>query len=163
MKIVMLNDLIYAYAHHHPSAIGGAERIQWLLARALVRKGWTVTVGVREPLREQEYDTVEGVKFAGIGGGQILAAWYAFLRSEQPHWWFWRCATHLWGPGVEIAKFLGIRTVFSVALDRDVHPRRALFWRPRLWPLYAWGLSRTDRILVQHTGQLHELSPRWQS
>ena len=35
MKIVFLNDLIYAYAIGAPSAVGGAERQQWLLARAL--------------------------------------------------------------------------------------------------------------------------------
>jgi glycosyltransferase involved in cell wall biosynthesis len=46
-------------------------------------------------------------------------------------------------------------------VDSDVQPRRALFRRPHWWPLYAWGLARTDRIVVQHTGQLAALAPRW--
>src|SRR5207249_2944763 len=37
------------------------------------------------------------------------------------------------------------------------------FRRPRWWPLYAWGLSRTDRIFVQHEGQLSKLASRWRS
>src|SRR4030095_5493832 len=104
----------------------------------------------------------EGAKFVGVGSGQILASWFEFFRTQRPDWWFWRCASHLLGPGVEIARFLGVKTIFSVAFDRDVYPRRALFWHPRLWRLYAWGLSRTDRIFVQHIQQFHELSERWQ-
>ena len=68
-----------------------------------------------------------------------------------------------WGAAVEMASVAGVRTIFSTALDRDVYPRHALFWRPRWWPLYAWGLSRTDRIFVQHRGQLSGLPKRWQS
>ena len=163
MKLAILDDVVYAYALGELSAVGGAERIQWLLARALARNGWVVTVGVRDALGAGECRTVEGVNFVGIGSGQILASWFEFFRRHRPDWWFWRCASHLFGPGVEIARFLGVRTIFSVALDRDVHPRRALFWRPRLWPVYAWGLSRTDKIFVQHIQQFHELSPSWQA
>jgi glycosyltransferase involved in cell wall biosynthesis len=56
---------------------------------------------------------------------------------------------------------VGVRTIFAAGVDSDVQPRRALFRRSRWWPLYAWGLSRTDRILVQHTGQFSALAPRW--
>ena len=76
------------------------------------------------------------------------------LLSEQPQWLIWKAATHLWGPLVEVAKLAEVRTIFHTAFDRDVHPRGALFRRRRWWPLYAWGLARTDRIFVQHQGQL---------
>ena len=33
MKILFLNNIIYAYAKQAASAVGGAERQQWLLAR----------------------------------------------------------------------------------------------------------------------------------
>src|SRR5207253_100492 len=55
------------------------------------------------------------------------------------------------------AKIVGVRTIFSAAFDTDVQPWRALVERPRWWPLYAWGLSNTDRIFVQHSGQFSEL------
>lgn len=165
MKIVFLNDSIYTYGSGTCSAVGGAERQQWLLARALAETGWSVTVGVRDGLEAGTRKALQDVEFVGIGGdhGHILLAWYRFLLSERPDWWYWRCASHLWGPAVEIAKLAAVRTIFSVAFDRDVQPRQAVPWRPRCWPLYAWGLSRTDRIFVQHNGQLYRLASQWRS
>jgi glycosyltransferase involved in cell wall biosynthesis len=61
---------------------------------------------------------------------------------------------------VSVARWAGVRTIFSAAVDRDVEPRRALFRRPQLWPLYWWGLERSDRIFVQHRSQLAGLSAR---
>ena len=167
MKIIITNDTIYGWASG-ASVVGGAERQQWLLARALAATGWSVTVGVREALEARERRTIDGVEFLGIGRGytgigrdHIHRVWYRFLSSEQPDWWYWRCANHLWGSAVEVAKLAGVRTIFAAGVDSDVQPRRALFQRPHWWPLYAWGLSRTDRIFVQHAGQLAELAPRW--
>jgi len=146
-----------------PLAAGGAERQQWLLARLLAATGWSVKIGVRESLAPGERCVIDGVEFVGISRGQILLAWYRFLASERPDWWYWRAAYHLWGPAVAITKFVGVRTIFAAAFDSDVHPRQALAWRPRWWPLYAWGLSHTDRIFVQHGGQLAELASSWRS
>lgn len=161
MKLAFANDGIYAYAVRSPLAVGGAERQQWLLARALAARGWHVTVGVRKLLNAKERRTIDGVDFVGIGQGQILLAWSEFLAAVRPDWWYWRCADHLLGLGVEIAKLRRVRTIFAAGFDRDVQPRYALSRRPRWWPLYAWGLARTDRILVQHHGQMSQLAPRW--
>ena len=163
MKAVFLHDGIYKYARCLPATYGGAERQQWLLARALVSDGWTVTVGVRNLLDPGTRTSIDGVDFVGLGKGQILLSWYRFLRSEQPDWWYWRCAYHLWGPAVEIAKLTGVRTVFAAAFDTDVQIRRALVLRPRWWPLFAWGLMRSDRIFLQHSGQLSVLPMRWKT
>jgi glycosyltransferase involved in cell wall biosynthesis len=162
MKIAFTSDGIYAYAVRDPSALGGAELQQWLVARFLASKGWAVKVGVRKALEARRRETIENVEFVGIGQGYVLGDWYGFLRSERPDWWYWRCADHLWGPGVEIARLAKARTVFAAGLDRDVHPRSALYRRQRWWPLFAWGLQRSDRILLQHRGQFSELSHRWQ-
>jgi glycosyltransferase involved in cell wall biosynthesis len=120
-----------------------------------------VTVGVCEALEAGERRAIDGVEFLGIGRNHIHRLWYRFLVSEQPDWWYWRCANHLLGSAVEVAKLAGVRTIFAACFDTDVQPRRALSRRSHWWPLYAWGLLRTDRILVQHTGQLAELAPRW--
>ncbi|HMF58718.1 MAG TPA: glycosyltransferase family 4 protein, partial [Vicinamibacterales bacterium] len=162
MKIVFTNDLVYGYATG-AAVVGGAEKQQWLLARALAATGWSVTVGVRESLDAGDRRAIDGVEFLGIGQGHIGSAWHRFLVTERPDWWYWRCASHLWGVAVEIAKVARVRTIFAAGVDSDVQPRRALFRRSRWWPLYAWGLSRTDRIFVQHTGQLSELAPQWRA
>jgi glycosyltransferase involved in cell wall biosynthesis len=160
MKIVFLNDLIYAYATDAPSAVGGAERQQWLLARGLAAAGWEVTVGVRNALQFKQRVSIEGVEFVGMGQKQFLWAWHRFIVSERPEWWYWRCASHLLGPVVAIAKLAGVRTIFSVCFDSDVNIRHALFRRSRWWPLYALGLLYTDRIFVQHEKQLLSLPAR---
>jgi glycosyltransferase involved in cell wall biosynthesis len=158
-----VNDVVYMQAAGAPAVVGGAERQQWLLARALAGSGWAVSVGVRSGLNHGERRTFERVEFVGIGKDQVFRAWYRFLSTERPDWLYWRCADHLWGPAVAIAKLAGARTIFSAASDRDVRPRSADFRRRRWWPLYAWGLSQSDRIFVQHEGQRAGLAARWRS
>jgi glycosyltransferase involved in cell wall biosynthesis len=161
MKIVFSNDLIHAYATDAPWAVGGAERQQWLLARGLAAAGWDVVVGVRNALAFSQRVRIEGVEFVGIGQKQFLWAWYRFIVSEQPDWCYWRCATHLLGPIVGIAKSRGVRSIFSVAFDRNVNIRHALLFRPRWWPLYALGLLWTDKIFVQNERQFLGLPQRF--
>jgi len=163
MKIAFLSDGAYEYAAGIPTAVGGAERDQWLLARALVVAGWSATVGVRGHLKTGDRKVIDGVEYIGIGQGPVLWVWQKFLLAERPNWLFWECSYHLWGLLVEIAKVARVRTIFHAAYDTDVEPRKALTWRKSWWPLYAWGLSRTDRIFVQHKEQLSKLDPRWQS
>ena len=158
MKLAVLNDVVFGYASAADWPSGGAERYQWLLARALAAEGWTVTVGVRKWMKPREHRVIDGVQFVGIESGHILKAWHRFLASERPDWWHWQCADRLWGLGVGIAKAVGVKTVFGAQVDRDVQPR-LLIRHNRWWPLYAWGLARTDRILVQHRGQLDSLQP----
>ena len=160
MKIVFLNDLIYGYATHAASAVGGAERQQWLLARALAAAGWNVVVGVRTELEKKRRVVLDGVEFVGIGRTRFFWAWCRFFFRERPDWLYWRCASHLLGLAVGLAKLARVRTIFSACLDRDVDIRHALFRRPRWWPLYGFGLLLTDRIFVQNEKQLLGLPAR---
>ena len=161
MKVAFLNDRIYGYASSDASAVGGNERQQWLLARALASTGWTVCVGIRVGLKTGERRTIDGVEFWGIKQGHYLRDWYRFLSSTPTDWLYWRGASHLLGPLVQIAHVVGTQTIFAAAFDSDVHPRSALTARQRWWLLYAWGLSKTERLFVQHGGQLEELPSRW--
>jgi glycosyltransferase involved in cell wall biosynthesis len=163
MKIAFINDGAYAYASAAPVAVGGSERDQWLLGTALASFGWSVTMAVRNGMELGERRSIRGVEYVGIGQGQVLSAWYRFLAAERPQWLYWECATHLWGLMVEVAKSVGVRTIFAIGFDREVEIRNALTERPKWWPLYAWGLSRTDWIFAQHQGQLSKLPPRWRS
>lgn len=163
MKIVHVNDVVYGYATGDPSARGGAERYGWYLMRALANAGWSVTVGVRSGLREEEVRVVDGVRFLGLNRRtHLLFAWYQFLEKERPDWCFWQCADHLWGPASEIARWFGVRTAFSMMHDNHVQLRKALSRRQYLWPLYAWGLHRSDVIFIQHEDQRNHLAMRWQ-
>lgn len=163
MKIVILSDRVYGYASGNLDAVGGAERQQWLLAKALVANHCSVTVGVRELINAGRRQTIDGVEFLGIGQGQPLMDWYRFLSSERPDWLYWRGAEHWLGPIVELSKLAKVRTIFAVAFDADLQPRRALSRRQRLWPLYALGLRRVDRIFVQYQGQLSMVSSQWRT
>ncbi|HNL91218.1 MAG TPA: hypothetical protein PKH05_19210, partial [Nitrospira sp.] len=161
MKVVFLNDRIYGYAQAEAATVGGSERQQWLLARGLAAAGWTVSVGLRQGLQAGERRTIEGVEFHGINQEQYLLACYRFISSVRPTWLYWRGASHLLGPLVEIGRTAGTQTIFAAAFDTDVTPRSALTARERWWPLYAWGLSRAERLFVQHGEQLNELPSRW--
>jgi len=161
MKVTFLNDRIYCYASLDPSAVGGSERQQWLLARALASSGWTVCVGVRQHLQLGERRIIDGVEFRGIRQGHYLLDWYRYLSATRPDWLYKREASHLLGPLVQIAHFHGVKTIFAAAFDTDVRPRVALTSRKRWWPLYALGLERAERLFVQHGGQLDNLPARW--
>lgn len=159
MKLVLVNDMVYRYAANDPAAVGGSERYEWLQVRALVSAGWSVTVGVRTELPYKKTREIDGVKFRGIGAGNIMFAWYRFLRVERPDWWQWQGASHWWGPAALVAKLVQVRTIFSAMHDRDIHPRQALMRRSRWWILYVWALTWADRIFVQHGEQLSQLAP----
>jgi glycosyltransferase involved in cell wall biosynthesis len=163
MKIVFVEDQVFDYAVNAPSATGGAERYAWLLLRALAEHHWAVTVGVYDRLAANEKMRIDGVEFVGLTKGHVTQVWYKFLRNEKPDWWLLQTANHWWGPAVEIAKFLGVRTAYSAMHDLDFRLRQALSLRPRLWPLYAWSLMRVNKIFVQHSLQLAQLPLAWRS
>jgi glycosyltransferase involved in cell wall biosynthesis len=163
MKVAFLNDRIYLYASSNPSFAGGNERQQWLLARALARSGWKVCVGSRNGSQSGECRIIEGVEFHDMKEGQYLLESYRFLSSTRPDWLYWRGASHLLGPMVQIAHSLGVQTIFAAAFDTDVHPRSALTRRQCWWPLYAWGLSMTERLFMQHGRQLEDLPSQWRA
>jgi glycosyltransferase involved in cell wall biosynthesis len=161
MKMALLQDGVYTYASQ-TGITGGAERQQWLLSKALAAAGWQVSCGIRCGMEPGQRRSIDGVQFNGLERRTFAEAWHRFLSQERPDWLYWRGAEHLWGVAVEVARLSSVRTIFAAAFDTDVEPRRALTRRQAWWPLYAWGLQRTDRIFVQHDGQLSRLSARWQ-
>ena len=161
MKMALLHDGVYGYATHAAGTTGGAERQQWLLARALAAAGWEVSCGIREGMAPGQRARIDGVQFVGLEHRPFIQAWHRFLASERADWLYWRGAEHLWGIAVETARCSSTRTIFAAAFDTDVEPSRALTRRQSWWPLYAWGLHRTDRIFVQHHAQYVRLRPVW--
>jgi glycosyltransferase involved in cell wall biosynthesis len=121
---------------------------------------------VEERLSVGQQETVDGVRFVGLGptsaAGKYLSRWWSFLASERPNWWYFQGADPLWGALLLVARTHGVRAIFSAAFDSDVQPRIALTRREGWWPLYAWGLNRAERIFVQHGRQLADLSRKLQ-
>src|SRR5215210_1356164 len=99
MKIALINvnGMVYRYGCGDPTAVGGAERYQWLLARALAAYGWSTVVGVRSALGGGQRVAIDGVEFVGLGDGQFFKSLYTFLVAERPEWCFWYGSTHLLG------------------------------------------------------------------
>jgi glycosyltransferase involved in cell wall biosynthesis len=177
MKIAFCdgNGTVYGYATGDQGA-GGNGKWQWLLARLLIQSGWSVVVGVGQHAPEVDLDdrspqilnptqerVIEGVRFVRMPQGQFVLAWSKFLMAERPDWWYWQGAEAIWGAMLLVAKAMRIRGIYSSSSDSDLQPRSALTRRQRWWPLYAWGLNAVDRIVVQHHGQLSELSRKLQS
>ena len=69
MKIVFLLDGILRIRISSARAVGGAERDQWRLARALVAAGWSAAIAVRGELKACERTIVEAVEYVGIDQG----------------------------------------------------------------------------------------------
>jgi len=163
VKIALFNDMAYSYASGHPAAVGGAERYQWLMARALAAHGWEAVVAVRSGLPAGERVRIDGVDFVGVGTRMYLPTLYRFFNEERPDWCFWFGSTHWLGPAAAVAASAGVGTVFSAQFDLDVRPRQALSERRPFWRLYAWGLSASRKIFLQHRGQYLELPTQWRS
>ena len=159
MKIALVNDVAYRYAAGDTAAVGGAERYQWLMARALAAHGWEAVVGVQSALPAGRRIRIDGVDFVGIGSRSFLSTLYRFFSAERPDWCFWFGSTHWLGPAAAVASLAGVRTAFSAQFDLDVLPRQALSERQRFWRLYAWGLAASRTIFVQHRGQYEQLPP----
>jgi glycosyltransferase involved in cell wall biosynthesis len=98
-----------------------------------------------------------------MGGGHFLVGVARFFAAERPDWCFWFGSTHLLGPAVALGRLTGTRSLYGAQFDLDMRPRLALPGRPGLWRLYAWGLSQSSRIVLQHGGQYADVRPRWRS
>lgn len=157
MKLLIENHEIVWSATGDPRAIGGAERQQWLVARALVRRGHEVVVASfsDDPAAER---SIDGVRFVEVRPGTPARAWPRLLARERPDWVYRRCADFYLGYIAPLARLAGARMAYACAFDTDCTPEIALSRRRNLWPLYAFGLSMSDRILIQHEGQ-RELLP----
>ncbi|HEU4625691.1 MAG TPA: glycosyltransferase family 4 protein [Steroidobacteraceae bacterium] len=143
--------------------IGGAERQQTLLARALVRHGFVVSMIVHD------YGQPEGRVWDGIVTHKAYAPTVGIpgLRFIHPRWtsvwaamkradaqiYYTSCAGMLIGEVALFARLHGRKAVYRIASNTDCDPRvaRMRYTRDRL--LYRYGLRHADLILAQTTAQ----------
>jgi Glycosyltransferase Family 4/Glycosyl transferases group 1 len=160
---VGLENLPVLAAEFEQRGIGGAQVQQTLLARALVRRGFPVSMVVGD------YGQADGTTWSGVQTYKAYSAHEGIpvLRFVHPRWTkLWRalrradadvyyvsCAGAQVGQVAMWAARNGRRMIFRVASDADCHPDRLLisFWRDR--KLYEYGLHRAAAILAQSATQ----------
>lgn len=160
-----LSLLARSYAHLHA---GGAELQQTLLARALARRGWQVSMVVAD-CGQPDGAAWEGVTtykaFRPDEGIPVIRfihpRWtklYAALARADAQIYYASCAGGQLGQVVQFARARGRKTVFRIASDTDCDPRALLvrYWRDKL--LYRWGLHRADLVLAQTASQQKALA-----
>ena len=173
MKIcfVGLDNLPVLAPEYRDHYIGGESVQQTLLARALVRRGHQVSMVVFD------YGQPDGAAWDGIRTYKAfsLDAGVPVLRFVHPRWtslwsalaradadvYYTSCAGMHLGQIALFCRRHGKRLVFRVASDSDCDPSRLLvrFARDR-W-LYAYGLRRSDAILVQSAWQVRAMAQNY--
>jgi glycosyltransferase involved in cell wall biosynthesis len=143
--------------------MGGAQLQQTLLAKALVKRGITVSMVVGD------YGQPDGAVWSGIRTYRAYSAREGIpvVRFLHPRWtkltaalrranadvYYVSCASAEVGQVAMWATRNDRSMVFRVASEADCDPKRVLiaFWRDR--QLYAYGLRRADAILAQNRAQ----------
>jgi len=170
MKICLvgLENLPVLAPGYDDCQIGGAQVQQTLLARALVRAGYDVSMVVAD------YGQPDGAVWDGIRTWKAYApdAGVPVLRFVHPRWsgmyaalgkagadvYFTTCAGMQVGLIGLFCRRRGRRFVFRAASDSDCDSAKLLVRHARDRWLYARGLRCADSILVQSKGQARSLA-----
>jgi len=139
--------------------IGGAERQQTLLARALVKQGFEVSMIVHDygQADGQVWDGIttykayrpkEGVPLFRFFHPRWSSVWSAMKRADADIYYV-STAGMLIGEVAMFAKWHGRKAVYRVANNSDCDPvaKRIRYARDRI--LYRYGMRHADLILAQ--------------
>jgi glycosyltransferase involved in cell wall biosynthesis len=146
----------------------GGEALQHtLLARALARRGWRVSMivldsgqrdgatwdGVRTFKAYRADDGIPVVRFLHPRWTKLQSA----LQRADADIYYTSCAGAELGQVALFARRHAKKLVFRIASDSDCDPRALLvrYWRDR--QLYRWGLARADLVLAQTASQQRAL------
>ncbi|HKZ72592.1 MAG TPA: glycosyltransferase family 4 protein [Steroidobacteraceae bacterium] len=146
---------------------GGAELQQTLLAQALARRGFRVSMVVADlgqPDRAQwcgvttyrAYRPSEGVGMLRFIHPRWTRVWDALRRADADVY-YTSCAGMLVGEVAMFTRRFGRKLVFRVASNSDCDPGALLIrYRRDKW-LYRYGLRRADAVLAQTSFQAQAL------
>lgn len=152
------------YGRH---GVGGAELQQTLLAKALARQGYDVSMVVAD-YGQPDGAAWDGIKTykayrpgAGIPGLRFIhPRWtrlWAAMKRARSDIYYTSCAGALLGQVVMFARLHGARVIFRIASNSDCDPASLLirYWRDKR--LYRYGLRRADMVLAQTPHQQQAL------
>jgi glycosyltransferase involved in cell wall biosynthesis len=163
VSFVGLDNLPVISRAHNRHGIGGEQVQHTLLARALARRGFDVSMVVADYGQPDglEIDGVRLHRAHGLDEGvpglrffhpRLTGLWRALGRADAQVYYVSTASSQL-GVVAAFARQHGRRVVFRIAHDLDCDPQRLLirFWRDR--KLYEWGLRRADVVLAQSQQQ----------
>jgi glycosyltransferase involved in cell wall biosynthesis len=163
---VGLENIPVLAAEYNQHRIGGEQVQQTLLAKALVRRGYHVSMVVGD------YGQHEGQVWEGVVTYRAykLSAGIPVFRFIYPRWtgmwsalkradadiYYVSCAGSRVGLVAMFAKRYGRKVVFRIASDSDCDPDKLLirYWRDK--KLYEYGLRKAETIFAQSKKQ-HEM------
>lgn len=146
---------------------GGAELQQTLLARALARRGYPVSMVVAD-LGQRDgaawdgvrtfraYRPREGIRFLRFAHPRWTRVWAAMKRADADIYYV-SCAGHLLGQVAMFARRYARKLVFRIASNSDCNPRELLVATRFEKALYRYGLKRADLVLAQTAAQASAL------
>lgn len=153
-------------AYEMPQA-GGAELQQALLAKALAKRGWPVSMVVADfgQPNEATWDGVRTFKAYRLDEGipvlrflhpRWTKLWSALRRADADIYYTSCAGGHL-AQIVLFAHRHGRKAAFRVASNSDCDPSQLLvrYWRDKV--LYRYGLARADLVLAQTSQQQQAL------
>ena len=165
---VGLGNLPVLAPEYSSQPAGGEELQHTLLARALARRGWRVSMvvldhgqpdgaiwdGIRTLKAYRPDEGIPGVRFLHPRWTKLQSA----LQRADADVYYTSCAGAQLAQVVLFARRRGAKVLFRVASDSDCDPRSLLvrYWRDR--QLYRWGLARADLVLVQTPPQQRALA-----
>lgn len=143
--------------------IGGAEVQQTVLARALARAGYRVsivTMDYGQPQRmaidgvmvHKAYRQDAGLPVLRFIHPRLTTIWRT-LRAVDADIYYQRCAAALTAIVAAFCRYHGKRSIFAGASDPDFLPGRQQIRYGRDRWLFEQGLARVDRIVVQNEQQ----------
>jgi glycosyltransferase involved in cell wall biosynthesis len=156
---VGMGNLPVLAREYNRHAIGGEQVQHTLLAKALSRRGYDVTMVIAD------YGQPDGATWDGVRTHKAFAfdAGLPVMRFLHPRWsglwsalkradadlYYTSCAGALVGQVAMFCRRFGRKLIFRVASDTDCEPDRLLvkYWRDRKF--YEYGLRRADGVLAQ--------------
>lgn len=148
--------------------VGGAELQQTLLAKALSKRGWAVSMVVADQGQPdgaawdgirtfKAYRPDEGIPVVRFLYPRWTSLHSAMTRADAQIYYTSCAGAHL-AQVVLFARPRGRKVVFRLASNSDCDPEELLvqYWRDRL--LYRYGLARADLVLAQTAHQQRTLS-----
>lgn len=164
---VGLENLPVLSRDYNQHGIGGEQVQHTLLARALAKRGYAVSMVVAD-YGQRDVERIDGIdvyKAYGFDDGlpvirfvhpRLTGLWGALKKADADVYYVSTAGMQV-GVIAAFAKRYGKRAVFRIAHDTDCDPDNLLIKFKRDKKIYEWGLRRVDAVLAQSVQQIEAM------